>query len=463
MVLERRLSEYIAETPYESIPAEVVEMTKLSILDTVACGLAGSQAIGVKEAVELALELGGKPESTVMFYGKKISSPYAAFANSTMCHARDFDDTHDRGVIHAFINVMPAVLAASERRGNVSGREIIAACAMGVDLACRMALAVTFGKGFEKTRPGFLRTTVCGAFGAAAGAARALGLDAAGVQHAMGTAYSRIGGNKQCVADSALVKRMQPAMAAQGGVFSALLAQRGISGAVNFLEGPYGMFNLYWGGAFDRNELINDLGKRYEGMNLSFKPYPSCRHTHGAIEAALEIVRNNSIAPDDVSKVTVHIAKHKFFDNVSRPFAIRGNPQVDAQFSIPYTVGAALLQKEVFLDVFEESIIRSPKFQKMAAKVEVVADHDIVPGSLGPVTVEAFTKDGRRYAAHVNEFKGHPLNPMLREETIDKFKKCATVAIQKYKEDQVVQMIEGILAFDTLKTVDELMSLFGAN
>ena len=96
MALERLLSEYIAETSYESIPADVVEMTKLSILDTIACGLAGSSAPGVREAVELTLELGGKPESTVMFYGGKISSPYAAFANSTMCHARDFDDTHDR-------------------------------------------------------------------------------------------------------------------------------------------------------------------------------------------------------------------------------------------------------------------------------------------------------------------------------------------------------------------------------
>ena len=460
MEIERRLSQYIAETPCEAVPADVVEMTKLAILDTVACGLAGSQATGVREAVELMLELGGKPESTVMFYGEKISSPYAAFANSTMCHARDFDDTHDRGVIHAFINVMPAVLAAAERRGNVSGGEIIAACALGVDVACRLALAVTLGKGFEKTRPGFLRTTVCGVFGAAAGAARALGLDADGVLNAMGIVYSRIGGNKQCVTDSALVKRMQPAMAAQGGVFAALLAQKGISGAVNFLEGQYGMFNLYWGGAFDRNELMNDLGKRYEGVNLSFKPYPSCRHTHGAIEAALEIARNHAIEPTDIRQVTVHIAKHAFFDNVSRPFAIRGNPQVDAQFSIPYTVGAALLQKDVFLDVFEEETIRSPAFQEMAAKVEVVADHDIVPGSLGPVTVEAFTKDGRRYAAHVNEFKGHPLNPMPRKEIIDKFKKCATVAVEKYDEDRIIRMIDGILSLNTYKSANELMMLF---
>jgi 2-methylcitrate dehydratase PrpD len=164
-----------------------------------------------------------------------------------------------------------------------------------------------------------------------------------------------------------------------------------------------------------------------------------------------------------VCKVTVHIAKHKFFDNVSRPFAIRGNPQVDAQFSIPYTVGAALLQKDVFLDVFEESIIRNPRFQKMAEKVDVVADQDIIPGSLGPVTVEALTKDGRQYTAHVNEFKGHPLNPMHREEMIDKFKKCAAVAVHKYDEDRVLQMIEGIMALDTLNSADELMSLLGRN
>ena len=123
-------------------------------------------------------------------------------------------------------------------------------------------------------------------------------------------------------------------------------------------------------------------------------------------------------------------------------------------------MGAALLQKDVFLDVFEEEAIRSPAFQEMAAKVEVVADHDIVPGSLGPVTVEAFTKDGRRYAARVNEFKGHPLNPMPRKEIIDKFKKCATVAVEKYDEDRIIRMIDGILSLDTYKSANELMMLF---
>ncbi|MBM3133631.1 MAG: MmgE/PrpD family protein, partial [Chloroflexi bacterium] len=287
---EQLLSHHIAGTRFEDIPAEVVEMTKIGILDTIACGLAGTTAPGVREVVELVKELGGREESTVMFYGGKISSPYAAFANSTMCHARDFDDTHDRGVIHTFINVLPPVLAVSERERDVSGKDMIMACVLGIDLACRLALAVTFGPGFEKTQPGFLRTTVCGVFGAAAGAARALGLNSEGILNAMGIVYSQTGGNKQCVTDAALVKRMQPALAAQGGVFAALLAQKGITGARNFLEGLYGMFNLYWEGGFDREELLGNLGKRYEVVNLSFKPYPSCRHSHGAIEAALKIV-----------------------------------------------------------------------------------------------------------------------------------------------------------------------------
>ncbi|MBW2147184.1 MAG: MmgE/PrpD family protein [Deltaproteobacteria bacterium] len=461
METEQLLSHYVAETPYEEIPSDVVEMTKLCILDTVACGLAGSTAPGVREVVELAQELGGRPESTIMYYGGKISSPYAAFANSTMCHARDFDDTHDRGVIHAFVNVMPAVLAASERRGGVSGREIIAACALGADLACRLALAVTFGPGFEKTQPGFLRTTVCGIFGAAAGAARALGLDANGVHHAMGIVYSQTGGNKQCVTDASLVKRMQPALAAQGGVFAALLAQRGITGAAGFLEGLYGMFNLYWGGAFNRDELLGDLGRRYELMNLSFKPYPSCRHSHGAIEAILKIVQEHPLKPDDVDRVVVHMSKHKFYDNVSRPFAVRGNPQVDAQFSIPYAVGAALLRKDVFLDVFEEPVVRSPEFQQMAAKVEVVADHEIVPGSLGPVTVEVFTRHSQRYTSRVDEFKGHPENPMSREEILDKFQKCSTAAFCEYSAQRVRNIADGILGLEELRSVEDLMVLLG--
>jgi 2-methylcitrate dehydratase PrpD len=458
---EQILARYISETRYEEIPAEVVEMTKLGILDTMACGLAGTTAPGVRQVVDLVREFGGGKESTVLFYGGKISAPYAAFANSTLCHARDFDDTHDRGVIHAFINVMPAVLAVSERRGGVSGREIVAACALGVDLACRIALAVTSGPGFEKTQPGFLRTTVCGVFGAAAGAARGLGLDAEGVLHAMGIVYSQAGGNKQCVTDGALVKRMQPALASQGGTFAALLAQKGITGALHFLEGLYGMFNLYWGGAFDRSELLKDLGKRYEVTDLSFKPYPSCRHSHGAIEATLKIVRAHTIKPEEVEKVLVHTAKLKFFDNVSRPFAIRGNPQVSAQFSIPYTVAAAILRRDVFLDVFEEPVIRSPEFERMASRVEVIADHEIVPGSLGPVTVEIFKSDGKCLTARVDDFKGHPQNPVTREEIVDKFRKCAAFSFRRFEENEVNRMIDAILRLDELDSVEELMALLG--
>jgi 2-methylcitrate dehydratase PrpD len=459
---ERLLAQYISDTRYEQIPPEVVEMTKLGILDTMACGLAGTTAPGVREVVDLTKDLGGgRPESTVLFCGGKISSPYAAFANSTLCHARDFDDTHDRGVIHAFINVMPAVLAVSERRGGVSGREIVTACALGVDLACRLALAVTSGPGFEKTQPGFLRTTVCGIFGAAAGAARGLGLNAEGVLHAMGIVYSQAGGNKQCVADGALVKRMQPALAAQGGTFAALLAQKGITGAIHFLEGLYGMFNLYWGGAFDRNELLRDLGKQYAVTDLSFKPYPSCRHSHGAIEATLKIVRTHPVSPEEVERVRVHTAKHKFFDNVSRPFAIRGSPQVSAQFSIPYTVAAAILRRDVFLDVFEEAVIRSPEFQQMASRIEVIADHEIVPGSLGPVTVEIFTRHGKCLNSRVDEFKGHPQNPVTREEIVEKFRKCGAFAFRRYGEKEVQQMIDAVLGLEKLESVEELMVLLG--
>ena len=458
METERILAEYVAHTKYEDLPSEVVEATKLGLLDTIACGLAGTTAPGAAEVVALMKELGGKKESTLLFEGEKVSSPYAAFANSTLCHARDFDDTHDRGVLHALVNVMPAVLAVSERKGDVSGREIITACALGVDVACRIALAVTFGPGFEKTQPGFLRTTVCGAFGAVAGAGRALGLDAATILNAMGIVYSQTGGNKQCVTDGALVKRMQPAMASQGGVFATLLAQRGVTGAAHFLEGLYGMFNLYWGGAFDRDELLGGLGTRYEVMNLSFKPYPSCRHTHGAVEAALNVVREYALNPNEVEKVRVRTAKHKFFDNVSRPFAIRGNPQVSAQFSIPYTVAAAILRKRVFLDAFEESVVRSAEFQKMASRVEVHAEHDIVPGSLGPVTVEIVTTDGRCLSSRVNDFKGHPRNPVTREETIEKFKQCAAFSNRTYGAEQVQGMIDSLLGLENLGSVRDFIA-----
>jgi 2-methylcitrate dehydratase PrpD len=280
------------------------------------------------------------------------------------------------------------------------------------------------------------------------------------VVNALGIALSQVGGTRQAVTDSALTKRMQPAFMAKSAVFSALLAKRGITGCKNVFEGTYGYFNLYWGGDYARQELLKGLGERFEVDHLSFKPYPCCRYTHGAIDATLRIIKRNKISSDLVEEVKVHLVKHKFFDMVSRPFEIRGNLEVDAQFSIPYTVASAILDGYVFLDSFEPERVKERTQNPLLKKVKVFMDEPIEnPKSLGPVKVEIKTKSGKVFSEIVKEFKGHPKNTMTEEECREKFLNCSKYSLNPFSKVDLEMIIERVLKLERLKNTNNLMEL----
>jgi len=456
------LVENAEHTRFEDIPVKTVELTKRFILDTLGTALAGSTAPGVQPVIDLVRDWGGKEEATVWVYGGKVPAPHAALANSVMAHARDFDDTHDGAVVHANVVTLPSALACAGALGGVSGKSLITAVTLGIDLSCRLGLAVGKGTDFSLQPPGFVRTSVCGIFGAALACGKILGLDAEGMRNAMGIALSQTGGTRQVVADLSLTKRIQPAFAAMAGTLSAFLAKGGITGAKEVFEGKYGFFNLYWNGSYSRDALLNGLGRRFEGVNLSFKPYPCCRYTHGSIEVTLHLITAHGLSSDDVSRVVVHVPTLKFFDLVSRPFEVQEDPQVDAQFSIPYTTAAAILRRKVFLDDFEEAAIRDLRVKNLSEKIQVL--QDLMPegkDSLGPTRVEIHTRDGKVYQKEVKEFKGSPSRPLTREECREKFLGCAQFSARPMNPGRVEAIIQWVGQLEEVQDVRELTHLLG--
>ena len=185
-----------AKVKYDDLPKDVVEITKKFILDTLATLVAGSSAPGCKSVVDVIKDWGGKEESTVLVYGGKAVAENAALANSMMAHARDFDDTHDKAVLHANVSVLPAALAMAERNGGVSGKDLIAAVATGVDLMCRLGLGAMGSLNW-------ILSSTAGYFGGTVAAGKVLGLDENKLLHAMGIAYSQCAGSYQCLVDIA--------------------------------------------------------------------------------------------------------------------------------------------------------------------------------------------------------------------------------------------------------------------
>ncbi len=440
-----------AKIKYDDLPKDVVEITKKFILDTLATTLAGSSAPGCDSVVDQVKDWGGKEESTILIYGDKVISSNAAFANSIMAHALDFDDTHDEANLHANVSVLPAALAMAERKGNVSGKDLIAAVAVGVDLMCRLGLA-SFGHDW-------LYSSTMAYFGATIATGKILGLDEHKLLHAMGIAYSQCAGNLQCIKDGGLVKRMQPAFAAKAAIISSILAQKGITGATNIFEGQFGFFPSYLKGKYAREVAIKELGKVFEGANLSVKPYLCCRYTHGSVDATLDIVQENGIRPDDVVEVVAHVAQDAY-NLVGKPFEIRESPQVDAQFSIPYIIAIAIARKNVFIDdFFEQKIKTDTQVLELAKKVRVIADQEPIGKGLTPCVVDIRTKDGKVYSHRVEILSGDPRRPVSIAEIADKFRKCAAFSVKLISKENIEGIIRGVSNLETVQDVSEIVGI----
>lgn len=441
-----------AKIKYSDIPLEAVEATKKDILDTLGTAVAGSAALGSLEIVELMEESGDWGDSTVVVYGRKMPAVNAAMANASMAHALDYDDTHDAARLHAGVTVVPAALAICERIGKVNGKDFITAVALGIDVICRMGLANTEGPG------GWVLTPLYGYFGAAIAAGKLLGLDEVKLINAMGIAYSQASGNNQCVEDGALTKRMQAGFAARGGVMAALMAEKGITGATNSLEGRFGLYKVYHGGNYSPNQLIAELGKRFEVVNLSFKPYPCCRTNHPYIDAALALMLEHGIRPEKVVEIIALVNKDPHL--LCHPLEVKRNPRtiVDAQFSIPYTVACALVKGKVGIDDFTELAIRDSAVIGLANKVTPHFDPKLARRELTPGMVEVKTKKGS-YSKYIDVAYGHPRNPMGMDAIVAKFRDCAKHAAKSLSEDNISRVIEMAGKLEELDDVRDIVRL----
>lgn len=451
-------SDMVVSVRFEDLPAQTVEMTKRFLLDAIGVGIAGADSHEAKSAVQLVRLWGGIPESTLLYSGEKLPAPNAAFANSVMIHALDFDDTHDGAVVHAYVTNLPAAFAIAERVGGVSGKDFILALNLGLDLTCRLGLAVGSAPNFGVKPVHFIRSAVCGGFGASVVAGKLMGFSQKQMVDALGIVLSQVGGTRQVVVDSAMTKRFQPAFAAKSGIVSAQMASLGVTGCRRVFEGDYGFFNIYWGGDYLREELTRDLGSHFEGVNLSFKPYPCCRYNHGAIEAALQCIQKNSLSVRDVKKVTVHLPSLKFYDVVSRPFVVKDNPTIDAQFNTSYSVASAITDGFVSLNTYRFETVCEKNRKELADRVDVVMDRPVFDKKkLGPVTVEIRTVKDNTCSATVEHFKGSPENTMTREDCVEKFRRCVQYAGSPLSEEKQNRCIETIFNLEAVDDASEIL------
>jgi len=449
------LARFACASSIADLAAPVIAAAKTNIFDTLACAAAGSSAPAVGDARELALEWGGAPQATILAFGDKVPAHHAAWVNGTMAHARDYDDTHDAAVLHAGVSVVPAALAAAELRGGVPGREFIVAVAAGLETICRLGVATRIGI----IESGFIYTPLFGHFAATVAAGRVLGLDVAQMINALGIAYSQVAGNHQVTRDGALTKRMQPGFAAQSALVSVQLARRGVRGAQATFEGADGFLRVYLRDRCDRDMLRDGLGERYEFVDLSYKPYPCCRFNHTAIDAALALRASAGIRPDRVRRIRAAVNRQAY-EAVCTPIDVRKAPRtvVHAQFSIPFTVAAALVDGGVRLAHFDEASLRRDDILDLAARVDAIVDEDIERDwgrNISPTELTIELTDGTTKSIRVDWPLGHPRRPMSIADFDAKAVDCFRAAARPLRDGarKLRELVDGLESLDDIRSL----------
>jgi 2-methylcitrate dehydratase PrpD len=453
------LARFAVSVNITNLEKDVIALAKMDILDTLSCGLAGSSAPAISEVSGLVREWGGSAQADMFVWGGKYPAHHVAWVNSSMCHARDYDDTHDAAILHAGVSIVPAALAAGQLSGNFSGEDFIASVVAGLEVMCRLGVGVKV----DIVESGFMYSSLLGYFGATAAAGRALGLNETEMINAFGIVYSSAAGNHQVTRDASLMKRLQPGLAAQAAVVAVQLAKSGLRGVQNVFNGADGFNRVYLHGRVDDGIVRRGLGQKFELLNLSFKPYPCCRDTHSSIDAMLAIRGQIKNDPDEIESIHVGVTAPGY-QMVCVPEAVRLAPKtiVEAQFSIPYAVAAACIDGPLKLHHFTEDGIKRSDILELALRVKPYVDQDIDSEWRRYVTPSKITvklRSGKILEARVNYPKGHPKNRMTEAELSSKSADCATYSAIKMPNKRAEQLASTVNNLESVRDVSELVNL----
>ncbi len=433
--------------------AQVPEATRVSVrrelLDYLGAAIAGRAAAGYPPWLKVLVDMGGRPDARVIG-GPRVPAPTAALCNGYYGHVLELDDTHDEAVLHAGSAAIPAAFAAAGLRGEVSGKELCEAVLLGVELTCRLGVATKL----NLIEGGWIYTALLGHFGATLAAARLIDPYPEVLRNALGIVYCLASGNHQSTREGASTKHVQPGFAAANAVTAALMASGGLPGVKHPLTGEDGLSRVYLHDRFDPARAIQGLGTQWEFDRLSIKPYPTCRFTHAAISAALDLRAQLGRDTDKIERVELLMAPQAL-DVVGRDAPEKRAPQsrVNAQFSVFWSVASVLAHGEVTPRQLAEEIPPSPKLREWIAKISCAPDTAAAHRDIGGCKLRAHGAFGTRDVEQTCA-KGHPDNPLSGDELLAKFK--ANLRYARVSDKQAAELADAIMDIDNLSDVRAL-------
>lgn len=450
----RLLGRAAAGLRFDGIPPDVVEHLKLCVLDTLGCGLFGSTLPWSEKVARLALSEAREGPATLWGSGHGTTPSHAALANGTMAHAFELDDLHTASILHPGAVSVPPALALAERSG-ISGRDLLTAILAGYEVGTRIGMAV----GTAHLTDGWHPTGTNGVFAAAAAAGKILGLDEECMTHALAIGGSQASG-LLATQRGAMAKRFHAGRAAQSGVYAALLAQQGFTGAEDLLEADYGGYLGTYSSNPDPSRLKmgmeEDTVTRYETLNVGFKPYACGGSNHTSVEALQHLMREHSIIHEEISEVSVRTTTATFLHGgwPYRPAGVTA-----AQMNLSYCLAVTALDGDAFVDQFAEHRLTDPQVLAMISRIDIRTDPELDAldsDHRHAITLTVTTRDGRSFEARRDRRRGSSERALSRREVLDKFRRLAG----KVVETQRVREIERkVLNLERVENIRELARL----
>lgn len=455
-----KIARFLVDTNYEDLPRDAIEKAKRTALDCVGAALAGVSEPVSQTITGYVTKLGGTPQASVFGAGLTISVADAALANGTIAHALDYDDCGVK-IGHPSVLVLPAVLSLSEHLG-VTGKDLLTAYILGLEVEGKLALHADF----KLMQARLNHQTWYGSIGAAAACAKLLRLDIAKTTIALG-----IAGNVACGLSAnhgSMAGAMAAGNACRNGVIAALMAKEGITANPNIIEAKNGFYDTLVGpGHYDAERMADGLGKPFyiESPGIGLKKYPSCYHTHRALDGVFQLLNKHGLSDQDIAEVDVGTSERAMrvlaFSQPATPY--------QAKYSMPYCIAAAVVDKQVTLETFTDHKFEDRHIVEARRKVHLsFPDVPIWPGLAdvgpdsefvgNPVTIR--TTDGQSYSVRVDIPRGDPALPLTDDELLSKYRDCAQ---SQLRAKDIERSVELVLGLQKVTDIPKLMATLGSS
>ncbi len=457
-------ADHVVNTGYDDLPDEAIQAAKTFVLDGFGVGLAGSAGPWVDQLTGSVGIQGSGDDARVWVSGIRLPAAGAALCNAYQMHNSEFDCVHEGAVVHALTVPLAAALAEAERTAavngidaisrtdGVTGKALITAVVLGVDVAAHLGVA-------SKSQLRFFRPATAGAMGAVAALGKLRGFDRETLVHAFGAVLAQLSGTMQAHVDGGIMLAMQMGFNARNAVVACDMAERGLQAPTSVLEGEFGYLRLFEGD-YDLGPCLDALGKVWRITEIAHKPFPSGRATHGVLDGLLTLQQEHGFGADDVEQV-VCLVPPLTHQLVGRPIldVMEANY---ARLSAPYVLASALINESVGIEDFRPDALKDEHRLALGRRVIVEIDGNPDKNALTPVTVSVTLKGGATHDITMDVVYGNPAKPMKREAHLEKFRRNWKIAARPLRAQDAERLIELVDHLEDVGDVCQLVDLMVA-